>query len=125
MQIFMVRLEKKIFWNAKINPLLLLQYLDDIFCVWADSLKKLPEFFIYLNSCHPTIKFTMNYSSTNIDFLGISITKNAAKLSTDIFIKDTDSYQYQHTTSCHLSSCEKFIIYGPAIGIKEAIEKKT
>lgn len=121
MQICMVVLEKKIFWNAKVNPLLLLQYLDDIFCVWADSLKKLPEFFIYLNSCHPTIKFTMNYSSTNIDFL----TKNAAKLLTDIFTKDTDSYQYQHTTSCHLSNCEKFIIYGPSIGIKEAIEKRS
>ena len=70
----------------------------------------------------------MDYSSTNIDILDISITKNSTKLPTDIFPKENDSYQYQHTTPCHLTNCKKYILYGQAIckfALKESIEKKS
>ena len=68
--------------------------------------------------CHPTTKFTMDYSDTTINFLDVSVTKNSTKLSTDLFTKDTDSHQYLHATSCHPYSCKKSIPYGQTIRIK-------
>ena len=115
---FMTGLENEIFSDTNVQPLLWLQYLHDIFCIWTDGLEKLKEFFSYLNSCHPTIKFTMDYSDTTINFLDVSVTKNSTKLSTDLFTKDTDSHQYLHATSCHPYSCKKSIPYGQAIRIK-------
>ena len=100
-------LENKIFSNTNVQPLLWLQYLNDIFCIWTDGLEKLKGFFSYLHSCHPTIKFTMDYSDTTNNFLDVSVTKNSTKSSTDLFTKDTDSYQYLHATSCHPYSCKK------------------
>ena len=60
--LFMVGLEKLVFENSGYHPYLRLRFLDDIFCIWTDGLKKLQEFFKFLNVFHPTIKFTMDYS---------------------------------------------------------------
>ena len=59
--LIMPGLEKKIFENSNFKPLLWLRYLDDIFCIWAEGLERLQEFYQYLNSFHPTIKFTMEF----------------------------------------------------------------
>ena len=104
--------------DTNVQPLFWLRYLDDIFCIWTDDLEKLKEFVSYLDSCLPTIRFTMDYSDTTINFLDVSVTKNSTKLSTDLFTKDTDSHQYLHATSCHPYSCKKSIPYGQAIRIK-------
>ena len=61
----------------------------------------------------------MGYSSTNISFLDVSITKKTVtNLSTDLFIKNTDSHQYVHATLCHPSYRKKSIIYGQVIRFK-------
>ena len=44
---------KNIFSNTQIQPLLQLQYLDDIFCSWTDTIEKLKEFLEFLNVFHP------------------------------------------------------------------------
>ena len=49
--------------------------------------------------CHPTTKFTMDYSDTTINFLDVSVTKNSTKLSTNLFSKVTDSHQYLRATA--------------------------
>ena len=108
--LFMAGLENKIFSGTNVQPLLWLRYLDDIFCIWTHG--------SYLNSCHPIIKFIMDYSDTTNNFLDVSVTKNSIKLSTNLFTKDTDSHQYLHTTSCHPYSCKKSILYGQTIRIK-------
>ena len=111
-------LENKIFSDTNVQSLLWLQYLDDIFCIWTDGLEKLKKFFSYLDSCHHTIKFTMDYSDTTNNFLDVSVTKNSTKLSTDLFTKDIDSYQYLHATSSTLIVAKKSIPYGQTIHIK-------
>lgn len=116
--LFMAGLGKKIFSDAKTNPLLWIRYLDDVFCICTYGLHKLTEVLIYLSFSHPTIKYSMNYSSTNIIFLNVSITKNGAKLSTDLFTKDTDFHQYLHVTTCHSPYCKKSIPYGQVIWFK-------
>ena len=68
-------LEKRIFQNSEFKPFLWLRYLDDIFCIWTQGSKKLSKFSNCINSLHPTIKFTMYYSATEIKFLDVTVTK--------------------------------------------------
>ena len=42
------------------------------------------QLFNCVNSLHPTIKFTMDYSATEINFLGVTVTKVGNKLKTDL-----------------------------------------
>ena len=64
--LFMTGLEKRIFQNSEFKPFLWLRYFDKIFDIWTHSYKKLKELFNCINSLHPTIKFTMDYSVTEI-----------------------------------------------------------
>ena len=64
--LFMTGLEKIIFQNSEFKPFLCLQYFDKIFDIWTHSYKKLKELFNCINSLHLTIKFTMDYSATEI-----------------------------------------------------------
>ena len=116
--IFMAGIEERIFQEFD-NPLLWLRYLDDIFCIWTEGEQKLKEFFEYLNNCHPTIKFTMDYSFEKINFLDVSVRKSHnGKLETNLYTKPTDTHQFLHATSCHRSSCKNSIPYSQAIRIK-------
>ena len=63
---------------------------------------KLNELFSFINSLHPTIKFTMDYSTTEIKFLGVTVTKVANKLETDLYCKPNDTHQFFHPQSCTL-----------------------
>ena len=75
-KIFMAGLEEEIFKNPKFTPFLWLRYLDDIFCLWTEGVDKLKEFFSYLNEFHPSIRFTVEYSENQINFLDVLVTKS-------------------------------------------------
>ena len=115
--IFMTGLEEELFEKSHFQPYLWLQYLDHIFCIWTEGLENLKEFFGFLNKVHPSIKFTMEYSQKQINFLDVLISKNgnASSVVTSLFAKSTDSHQYLHATSCHRSIYKTSIPYGPAI----------
>ena len=48
--------------NAPYKPHTWLRYIDDIFVIWTEGLDKLRIFIDYLNSIHPTIKFSSSHS---------------------------------------------------------------
>ena len=73
--LFMAGLEKGIFQNSEFKPFLWLRYLDDISCIWTQGFQKLNEFFNCIKSLHLAIKFTMRYSTTEINFLDVTVTK--------------------------------------------------
>ena len=79
-----------------------LRYLDEIFCIWTQGSQNLNELFNCINSLHPTIKFTMDYSTTEINFLGVTVTKVGNKLETDLYRKPSDTHQYLYNQSCHV-----------------------
>ena len=68
-----------------------------------------------LNSYHPTIKFTANYSRGMICFLDVEVVKKGDHLVTDLYIKPTDTYQYLHASFCHIFHSKKFIPYNQAL----------
>ena len=60
--LFMGYLEDKIL-NCLVEKLLVWwRYIDNIFMIWQHGEEALKEFLKILNSCHPTIKFTAEYS---------------------------------------------------------------
>eukprot|EP00111_Clytia_hemisphaerica_P014126 TCONS_00041609-protein len=74
------------------------RFLDDIFLLWNSSLDELLKFEKYLNNIHPTIKFTMEYSTKEINFLDttIYIDEKTSKLKSKVFIKPTDARSLLH-----------------------------
>ena len=74
----------------------------------------LKEFFKILNSCHPKIKFTAEYSLDKVNFLDVEVIRSGNKLLTDLYIKPTDTHQYLEFSSCHVYHSKKSIPYSHA-----------
>ena len=64
-----------------------LRYHDETFCIWIQGSQNLSELLDFINGLYPTIKFTMDYSTTEINFLGVTVTKVCNKLETDLYCK--------------------------------------
>ena len=95
------------------------RFIDDIFLLWNGTEKELLDFVKKLNKAHPTIKFDLKYSKTEINFLDTVIYKNQqGALHTKIYKKPTDYPSYLHGRSEHPCSTKRSIIYSQALRIK-------
>ena len=101
--IFMDSPEEDILSNSLLNPLVWWRYIDDIFMVREHGEEELKKFLETLNCYHPTIKFTAEYSRAKINFLDVTVMKKGNQLVTDLYVKPTDTHQYLHGSSCHVS----------------------
>ena len=113
--ISMDSLEEYILSNSFLKPLVWWRYFDDIFIMWEHGEEELEKFLEILNCYHPTIKFTAEYSRAKIDFLDVTVIKKGTQLVTDLYIKQTDTHQYLHASSFHVSHCEKSIPFSQAL----------
>ena len=110
--LFMDSLETRFLESCDKKPTTWWRYIDDIFLVWEHGEKALREFLEKLNSFHPTIKFTSEWSENNINFLDVALSKkDDGTLVTDLYTKPTDTHQYLHSTSCHPYYCKRSIPY--------------
>ena len=94
--LFMGVLEEKMIRNCPphLRPFLHTwkRYIDDIFLIWLGSWTEFEEFFTFLNSYHPTIKFDepcYNHPENSGDFLDMKICNKDGKVIADFFRKDT------------------------------------
>ena len=76
------------------------RFLDDYFVPWARSLNDLNRLHYILNSLHPSIIFTIEYSQKELPFLDVLVKKTETSIDTDIHFKPTDSQQYLIFDSC-------------------------
>ena len=77
------------------------------------------DFINHINSSHSTIKFTHEFSKSHISFLDITVSlDNNNKISTDLFVKSTDTHQYLLHTSCHPSHIKKSIPFSLTLRIR-------
>ena len=83
--------------------------------IWQHGEETLKEFLEILNSCHPTIKFTMEYSLDKVNFLDAEIIQSGNKLLTDLYTKPMDTHQYLEFSSCHIHHSKKSIPYSQAL----------
>ena len=93
------------FWN---------RFLDDCFVPWTRSLNDLNRLHYILNSLHPSINFTIEYSQKELPFLDVLVKKTGTNIDTDIYFKPTDSQQYLIFDSCHPKHIKLSIPYSLA-----------
>ena len=113
--LFMSYIENQILESSVLKPLVWWRYIDDIFLIWQHGEENLKIFLEHLNNFHPTIKFTADYSHTNVNFLDVQVIRSENKLVTDLFIKPTDTHQYLDASSCHVYHCKSSIPYSQAL----------
>ena len=68
----------------------------------------------------------MDYSITEITFLGVTVTKVCNKSETDLYCKPNDTHQHLNAQSCHRNVYKVSIAWGQVIRFKRicSIEKK-
>ena len=86
------------------------RYIDDICFIWEHGEESLQEFINEIDSFNPTIKFTTDWSKEKVNFLDVEVTLKNSVLSTDLFVKPTDTHEFLDPTSCHPYHCKKVII---------------
>jgi hypothetical protein len=106
----------------KTGPSIQLRLIDDIFGIWNDSEAELLEWVKYLNDSHPSIKFTIEHSTTHIPFLDTLVYLEDNKLKTKLYKKPTDNKQYLHFNSEHPQHVKKAIPYAQALRYRRIIE---
>ena len=95
-----------------------LRYIDDIALLWTHGEGELKKFLNWINSLHPTIKFTANYGERNIPYLDVSVSITAGKLETDLHVKDTDAGMCLPFSSCHPRHCTRSIPYSQCLRLR-------
>ena len=83
------------------------RYIDD--CLGIASLPKseVLAFIDFANTFHPAIRFTLELSLTETNFLDINIQLSGARFSTSVFYKSTDAHSYLEYFSSHSLSTKK------------------
>ena len=105
--LFMADLEGKILNDFEEKPTIWWRYIDNIFFIWEHGEEPLEK----LNTFHPTIKFTAEYSKEAISFLDVNVRLVEGKLVIDLFVKPTDTHQVLDPSSSHPYHCKKGIPY--------------
>ncbi len=103
--VFMAEFEKKFMSIYPLQPRFYKRYIDDCVALFTHGQEELDRWISYLNQCHSSIKFTVEQSEDSINFLDtkINIGKETSTLWTDLYTKPTDSHNYLHFGSAHLS----------------------
>ena len=60
----------------------------------SDPFLSFEPIYQYLNSFHPTVKFTMEFSKEQINFLDVNSSPKEGALQTDLYCKSTDTHQF-------------------------------
>ena len=110
--IFMGRFEETQIYPRIVNKIrTFLRYIDDLFFIWKGTEAELKTFLNEINQVHPAIKFDYHTSKHEVNFLDLTIYKDA-------YSKPTDRQAYLHKKSAHPSHLKKSIPYGQALRLK-------
>lgn len=107
-----------IYSRIRNKSILYLRYIDDIFMIWTGTKQQLQAFSKEINNVHQSIKFTVESSVREINFLDTTIYKKGNQLLTKTYKKPTDRPSYLHHTSYHPQPLKKNIPFGQALRLK-------
>ena len=116
--IYMGSFEDQYVYTYRLQPLLYLRYIDDIFMLWQHGVDELENFHQYLNTRVPTIKFTKEMSTEKVSFLDVMVMNINNKLESDLYSKPTDSHNYLLYSSAHPQRCKDSIPYSQFLRIR-------
>ena len=101
------------------------RFLDDCFILFNRSNDDLEKLYRTLNALHPSIKYTMDKSKSNLPFLNTMVINKGGRIQTVIFYKPTDSKQYLLYTSCHPKHTRNSIPYNLARRLKTIVSENA
>ena len=119
--LFMGRFEQHAIANALHKLIIWWRFIDDIFLIWTEGEEHLKHFISHLNSIHPYIKFTHEYSNSphqTLPFLDVQVHLSNNHIETDLHTKPTDKHQYLLKTSCHPSHTKQTIPFSLFLRIR-------
>ena len=101
---FMHTVESLILSSPCDQPVLYLRYIDDILGVWTHGAEALDEYYKFINSFHPSLKFSLERTDTSqissVPFLDTRITVTpTGQYSTELYFKPMASPIIIHFTS--------------------------
>ena len=115
----MHRFEKLHVYTYHLLALLWKRFIDDIFLIWQHGLMALLAFIHHLNSCHPTIKFTFEISTSHLPFLDTMVhLESDGTLWIDLYTKPTDAHNYLRFESSHPFHTRKSLPYSQFLRIR-------
>ena len=110
--IFMECFESQLLKEIAPPGLIWLRYVDDIFPIWPED-NDFDNFFSWLNSLHPCIKFKVEWEKhSQLPFLDVLIHKESSGLHFSVYRKATNSNVYIHYYSSHDKLIKKTVISG-------------
>ena len=115
--IFMGELETRLIDLQSDKIKLWVRYIDDIFVAWQGTQTDFDNFVQQCNKLHTSIKFTSECSTTEINFLDMTVFKGPnfqqrQKLDIKTFKKPTNKQAYVHGSSFHPPGIGKSIALG-------------
>ena len=115
--------------NSQYQPVIYMRYIDDILGVWTHGSDKLDEYFQFLNSFHPALKFTIERTDRTegrgIPFLDIFITvQEDGTYNTELYIKPMAAPIIIHYTSAHPIQCKRSVLYSQLLRAKRVGSNK-
>ena len=124
--IFMYKLLLKFLnsYNGK-KPDKLGRLIDDIFFIWIYTEDEQIQFCDNLNAFHNTIKFELNYSTQEVNFLDTTVYVKNGTLHTKLYVKPTDKKKYLHFTSSHPRHIKKSIPFSQALRYRRIIDEES
>ena len=115
--IYMDQLERELLQHQK-PPTKFFRFIDDIIMLYDHGEEELAKLLDHMNTFHPTIKFTYEFSRESVNFMDIKIMKAPdGKIITDLYTKATDAHAYLYYTSCHPPHTSKSLPYSQALRI--------
>ena len=85
---------------------------------WSRTLKLLLE---KINSIHPIIKFTADWSYSSVIFLDVKVILKDGKIITDLYVKPTGTHQYLDSSSCYPYHCKKICLAAKLCTLIESV----
>jgi hypothetical protein len=116
--VFMHYFESKYLPQAPVQPFLWKRFIDDIFAIFTCSDAEVQSFIDWINTVHPTIKFTAERNVKGVPFLDTFVRIEKDQIIIKPYTKPTDRKQYIHPSSCHPPHIFKSIPYSQALRLK-------
>lgn len=118
--------------NLQNGPKLYFRYIDDIFGVMVGSGGDLDAFYTWANKVHPNLKFTIERSKKELNFLDttIYVDPRSRRLETKAYYKPTNLHMYLQYDSSHPRPLKNSLPYSLGLRLKrinstpESLEKQ-
>ncbi len=89
--------------------------IDDVFTIWTHGREQFDRLFVFLNNCHPSIRFEADISTHEVHFLDTIVSITDGQLHTRVYTKPTDKKQFLFYSSCHPLHVKNAIPYSQTI----------